>query len=172
MHFHTTRVELTLVMRGQLKHTWLENQILRVNSDLIIARWKKGTWKETLESTFPRRIQQVFEMVDGFIDGFSPAQLVDNLFALSHLPDELRYKVKLAVHEVYLTTTNITSLQTPIRSSALALQEELTLLKKLWEMPHTLDVETSIRHCWNNMHVKSKELHELLEGLPNGVVLP
>lgn len=159
-------------LRGQLKHSWLENQVINNDADDVVSHWKDGDWSDKVDSVFPRRLQQTNELIDGLVEGFSPKQVVDQLAPLKSLPDELFNKVKSAIHEAYLNDSMITCLDVPLRECSIALQEELNKLKEIWHMPVTVDHEAELRQCWENVRDKGKALHALLVKLPNGVVLP
>ncbi len=105
-------------------------------------------------------------------DGFSPAQLVDQLAPLRRLPDDLQNEIKKAVHETYLATSYITSLEKSIRKCALALQPELNNLRKLWGKSFSPEYEVELRACWENIRKKGEALRQELEKLPRGVILP
>lgn len=160
------------LLRGQLKHSWLENQVRDIDTDDIVSFWKDGEWLDTVGKIFPHRLQQTLELADRLVDGFSPAQLVGQLAPLGNLSDELRKKIKLTVHASYLAASHIASLEEPIRQCAQDLQPELNNLWELWKKPFSIECEFALRACWDNIRAKGKALHEQLEKLPRGVVFP
>jgi hypothetical protein len=159
-------------LRDKLRHTWLENQIFFYNSDDVVSFWKDGDWSHTINLVYGEYIQQAIELADNLIDGFSPAQLVDELSLFRSLTEETRNKIKKAIHETYLATTNISSLEEPLRKAAIGMQTEIINLQILWGLPHVIDNERALRQCWERIGSKGKPLHCLLGKLPKGVVLP
>ncbi len=45
-------------LRGQLKHSWLENQVRDIDTDDIVSFWKDGEWADTVATVFFHRLQQ------------------------------------------------------------------------------------------------------------------
>jgi hypothetical protein len=159
-------------LRGQLKHSWLENLVRDRKADTIVGFWKKGQWLDKVETIFPHYLQQTLKLADELVEGFSPDQLIDQLAPFKEFSDDLRGQVKKAVHDAYLEASNIAALAEPIRKCAKALEPELNRLKALWKMPYSPESEIAVRDCWENIQEKGAALREQLEKLPRGVILP
>lgn len=159
-------------LRDKLRHTWLENQIFFYDVDDVVSFWEDGDWSNTINSVYPELIQEAIDLANNLVDGFSPAQLIDELLSLKPLSKDTRNRFKKAVHEAYLSATNISSVENPLREAATAMQIELMELQRLWGMPHGADNEKALRQCWERIGLKGKPLHSLLGKLPKGVVLP
>ncbi len=159
-------------LRGQLKHTWLENQVRDNDADDIVTFWKDGDWVNEVETIFPQYLQLTLKLADELVDGFSPAQLIDQLGPFKEISADLRGQVRKAIHEAYLEASNITDLAEPIRKCARDLEPELNKLRTLWKMPHSPEGEIAVRDCWEDIQKKGALLHAQLEKLPRGVVLP
>ena len=159
-------------LRGQLKHSWLENLVRDRKADAIVGFWKKGQWEDKVETIFPHYLQLTLKLADELGDGFSPAQLIDQLGPFKGFTDDLRNQIKKAIHEAYLKTSNISALAQPIRKCALDLEPELNKLRTLWKMPDSPESEIALRDCWEKIQKKGAALSEQLEKLPRGVILP
>jgi hypothetical protein len=85
------------ILRGQLKHSWLENEVLFFSPENIVSIWKRGEWAE-LERKYSARIEHALSLVENFVDGFSPAQLVDTLRPLACLSPQDKETIKAAAH--------------------------------------------------------------------------
>lgn len=159
--------------RGQLKHSWLENQVRDLDGDTIVSFWKEGLWQDKIKMEFPQRLQHALELAERLAEGFSPAQLVDQLIPLSSLTLEQRQQLKLAIHQAYLEVSNITALVEPIRQCCHALQPEIEDLGRLWSIPFSTEGADDLRACWERFRGgHATTLHDLLEQLPRGVILP
>jgi hypothetical protein len=162
-------------LRGQLKHSWLENQVIANDDDDIASFWKDGwviSGVDVVETMFPYYLSQTFKLADNLAEGFSPAQLIDQLGPFKEISDDLRGQVKKAIHEAYLEASNIAALAEPIRKCARDLEPELNKLRSLWKVPHSPEGEIEVRGCWEDIQEKGAALHEQLEKLPRGVILP
>lgn len=160
------------ILRGQLRHSWLENQVFDFDSGYVASLWRDGQWTERIKFSFPRRLQQALELADGLVEAFSPAQLVETIAPFKILPKTLRTKIGAAVKGAYLAVSDLSSQAEPLRIAILALRDEFAALSGLWEMPRTPENEAAVRCCWDNIQVKGKVLHTVLDEIPKGVVLP
>lgn len=158
-------------VRGQLKHSWLENQLTRLTIDDIIANWKSGIEWPELEREFQGRIKQTIELADNLAEGFSPKQLVDKLHPFTVLSISDKEKIKVAVHEAYLASSQIMDLQIPLKSAANGLGQEISRLQAAWRNK-SADGETHVRKTWEQTVLNGRELLTIFDRLPNGVVLP
>jgi hypothetical protein len=158
------------ILRGQLKHSWLENEVLFFSSENIVSIWKLGKWTE-LERKYRARIEDTFGLADKLADGFSPAQLVDTLRPLASLNPQDKGAIKIVIHAVYLESSNILSLQVPLKDATLNMDAALEELRRAWVLSGPQG-EAAVKAAWRKVHIKAKALIEVLERLPKGIVLP
>lgn len=158
------------ILRGQLKHSWLENQLCNKKAEDILYLWKEGKWR-ALESEFDMRVEETLELADNLAEGFSPAQLVDILSPLARLPESDRALIKRAVHEAYLQSSGILMLQMPLKETAKSLSDVLSHLRNVWKIKSP-EGEVQVKRAWEQVSIKANELLEIFKKLPTGVVLP
>lgn len=156
-------------LRGQLKHSWLENEILYISIETVITLWRQGG--ADLATRYAVRVQDLSRLVDSLADGFSPAQLVDTLKPFGGLSTEEKTAIKAAVHEVYLESSGILALQAPLKASAVGMEAALQELSRTWVLPRPQG-ESAVRAAWEGVRGKANALIMELERLPKGVVLP
>lgn len=159
------------MLRGRLKHSWLENQLLNKTTDEVVYLWGKMGWW-ALETEFSERVKEVIYLADDLEDGFSPAQLVDHLAPFAKFDPEIQDDIKQAVHIVYLKSSRISDLKMPLQKDAMALGNALDELRDVWRLPMTEDNEVILRKAWQEVSKRAKTLHSLMERLPMGVMLP
>lgn len=157
-------------LRGQLKHSWLENQLCNKKTEDVLYLWSEGKWR-ALENEFDMRIEETLELADNLAEGFSPAQLVDQLRPLARLSESDRALIKKAVHKAYLESSGILELQAPLKKAAKSLSEAISQLRDAWKNKHQ-EGEQKVKKAWEAVSMKATELLELFKGLPTGVVLP
>lgn len=157
-------------LRGQLKHSWLENQLCNKKVEDVLYLWSEGKWR-ALESEFDMRIKETLELADNLAEGFSPSQLVDQLRPLAQLSEGDRALIKKAVHKAYLESSGILELQAPLKKTAKSLAEALSQLRKAW-MIKSHEGESQVKKAWEQVSKKANELLEIFKSLPTGVVLP
>ena len=104
-------------LRGQLKHSWLENQLCNKTAHDVVSFWRQEGWP-ALEMEFEGRVGDVMRLSDDLEDGFSPAQLVDRLTPFAGLSEELKMEIRKAVHTAYLKSSGICDLKAPLREAA------------------------------------------------------
>lgn len=156
-------------LRGQLKHSWLENEVLCISIETVIALWRQtGT---DLAIRYAVRIQDLSRLVDSLDEGFSPSQLVDTLKPFDCLSTEERTAIKVAVHAAYLESSGILELQMSLRAAAAGMEAALQELSRAWALPQPQG-EGAVRCAWESVREKARTLIMILERLPTGVVLP
>ncbi len=159
------------IARAMLKHSWLENQLLNKNAeDIVYLRGNSG-WN-ALDVEFSERVKEAIGLADDMEDGFSPAQLVDYLAPFAMVDQEIRDKIKQAIHAAYLESSNIPDFRVPLREAAIAFGESLDELREAWRLPLIEKNEQRLRNSWKKVSKRAKALHTVLEQLPKGVVLP
>lgn len=161
------------IIRGQLKHSWLEHQLCsrNISADDVVAIWKERNW-QALDKEFDIRVSQAVQLVDGLEEGFSPAQLVDRLTPFAGLSEKLKGRIKEVVHAAYLESSNILDLKEPLSKAALALGKAIKELRVVWHEPKTEEGEIRLRQAWGEVSKQAHALLAVLERLPKGVVLP
>lgn len=156
-------------LRGQLKHSWLENEVLNISIETVIALWQQGAVDRAVK--YSARIADLDRLADSFVDGFSPTQLVNTLQPFGGLSIDEKTAIKSAVHEAYLETSGILALQAPLNAAAQDMKSALDELSKAWALPYLTGEET-VRRTWENVREKAWLLIVQLERLPKGIVLP
>lgn len=159
------------ILRSQLKHTWLENQLTNKSEDDIVLLWLGPGWP-ALVREFHVRVSEAGELVKDFEDGFSPAQLVDRLKPLSALADDTKKAIRQAVHAVYLERSGIADLKKPMENAVTALSGALSRFFVAWEQPVSEQTEQEMRKAWRDLYRCAECLRDLLDRLPRGIVLP
>lgn len=157
--------------RGQLKHSWLENQVLNKTSNNVINFWKSTDWN-ALEQQFAVHIRKAIQLSDELESGFSPAQLVDTLRPFEKVDDETKELIKQAVHEAYLESSNITELKAPLKEASEELEKALGHLLEAWNQQVSEKNEQELKKAWDEFLTRARKLHSVLEQLPKGIVLP
>lgn len=157
-------------LRGQLKHSWLENQLCNKKTEDILYLWRKGEWR-ALETEFDIRVKETSGLADNLAEGFSPAQLVDQLRSLAHLSESDRSSIKKAVHQAYLKSSGILGLQTPLKEAANSIGDALSQLRNSW-IEKAPEEEVKVKKAWEQVAKKANELLEIFKKLPTGVVFP
>jgi len=159
------------ILRSQLKHTWLENQLGNKSEDDIVFFWQGPGWT-ALEREFQGRVNDAERLIQDLESGFSPAQLVDQLPILAGLAEDAKSAIRKAVHEVYLECSGIAELQDPLKQALLALKDALDRLLTAWEQPQSPEAEQKLRQAWRSLSRCGEEFRKLLDRLPRGIVLP
>jgi hypothetical protein len=156
-------------LRGQLKHSWLENEVLYISIETVITLWRRG--EADLAAKYAMRVQDLSRLADSLAEGFSPAQLVDTLKPFGGLSVGARAAIKSAVHSAYLESSGILALQVSLKSAARDMEAVLQELSLAWVQPQPQG-EGVVRAAWENVREKARALVVVLERLPKGVVLP
>lgn len=156
-------------LRGQLKHSWLENEILFISVETVITLWRQGA--SDLVARYVVRVQDLSGLIDSLAEGFSPAQLVDTLKPFGGLSMEMKSAIKGAVHAAYLESSGIFALQAPLKAAAMGMEAALQELSRTWTLPQPQG-ESAVRAAWEGVREKASALIMELERLPKGVVLP
>lgn len=155
-------------LRGVLKHAWLEKPILDKEPDTAAQLCAQpGGWG-TLKTEFPVRLRQLRELTETMVEGFSPAQLVDRLGAFAAVSMPAREAMKKAVHEAYLESSGIRDLQPLLRSAA----DEIETAIRRFRETATDGQQEALRRAWQDVLASATKLHDILERLPKGIVLP
>lgn len=157
-------------LRGQLKHSWLDNQILnKSESDVVFLR-QHGSWPP-LYSEFDTRLDDAQRLAAMIEPGFSPAQLVDSLAAFGDMDAKLRADIKQAVHSAYLTAFRPADLLPPYEKAVKELKVAIINFRQAWDV-HSAASDDSVTESWSDVLECAKALEKLLDSLPKGIVLP
>ncbi|MFH2124586.1 MAG: hypothetical protein ABIJ50_14030 [Pseudomonadota bacterium] len=159
------------ILRSQLKHTWLENQLGNKSEDDIVFFWQGPGWP-SLEREFRGRVSEAEQLINDLESGFSPAQLVDQLPMLVGLADDTKAAIKQAVHEVYLERSGIEELKKPLNQALSVLKDALARFLSAWGQPQSPESEQELRQVWRALSRCGEEFRNLLDRLPRGIVLP
>lgn len=159
------------ILRSQLKHAWLENQLGNKSEDDIVFFWQGPGWP-ALEREFPPRVTEAEELIKNLESGFSPAQLVDRLPMLAELADDTKAAIKQAVHEVYLERSGIVELNQPLNQALTPLKDALDQFLSVWRQPQSPESEQEVRLAWQVLSRCGEDFRNLLDRLPRGIVLP
>ena len=160
------------ILRGQLKHTWLENQVCNKSADDIANFWRTKSWDNVIGEIFPYRIDQSRQLANEMLSGFSPAQLVDQLSPLQSLPHDSRSRLKDVLHSAYLESSGISSLSELLSQELENFTEEFAKFLTVWNTERTDTNEVALRDGWKQLQQIANSLLAVFEKLPKGVVLP
>lgn len=158
-----------VVLRGYLKHSWLENQVLNKSSEDLVYLRSLGRW-EALEAQFPARIADVIDLASGLEQSFSPAQLITRLSCFSDLDRDLRSRLIELVHDAYASRAKslFESRSVVLFDLSNSLERAFAKLQINWK--HSTDSE--LKATWHEVLDIANDLRNELGGLPTAVVLP
>lgn len=160
------------ILRGQLKHTWLENQVCNKSADDVANLWRTKSWENVIGEIFPYRIEQSRQLINDMVSGFSPAQLVDQLCPLQNLPNKSCSRLKDVLHSAYLESSGISSLSELLSQELESFTEEFAKFLTVWNTELTDENEVALRDGWKQLQQIAIPLLAIFEKLPKGVVLP
>lgn len=160
------------ILRGQLKHTWLENQVCNKSADDVANLWRTKSWDNVIGEIFSHRIDQSRQLATDMLSGFSPAQLVAQLGPLQNLPDESRSRLKEVLHSAYLESSGISNLSESLSQELESFTEQFTKFLTVWNTERIDENEVALRDGWKQLQEIAKSLLAIFEILPKGVVLP
>ena len=160
-----------ILLRGRLKHSWLENQVCNKTVEDVVLLWRNGKW-EALEKEFGFCVEETLHLADEMVAGFSPAQLVEKLAPLHTLSPQTKDRLKHAIHNAYLESSRIQELALDLRNAATSTEDELKRLLAIWNKPPRPDDEPGLRSRWDAFREKADDLLVVLSQLPTGIVLP
>ena len=157
------------ITRGQLKHSWIENEIQGTQPTNVVNRRRDGSWERDGKITkFIRNIELTRQLAHDMIQGFSPSQLVNQLGPLQKLSAEIRANIEKAVHDSYLESSDIEDLADDLRLEVEIFAKEFKKFSEVWQKGD----DAALRNAWQGVLEKAEALLSVFERLPNGVVLP
>ncbi len=164
--------------RGILRHVWLKNQILGIDAGFVVQMRGRPSLREARESferkirpggEFDLKLEDARRLGRDMVEGFSPAQLADS-GPLAGLPPEALAAVKSAVHREYLSETRIEQRVGPLSAACDLLADALREFSDAWfERAAGAMV---LRKSFEQLQLRARALHEELEQLPEGIMLP
>jgi hypothetical protein len=159
------------VIRGQLRHHWLENQILnKTPEDVLFILQTEERW-DALETEFEQRIAQAIKFTDDMIEGFSPKQLFDKIEILSSISNETKMLLKDKIHKVYIEKSNIQNISISFQCAVKSLEGAIKEFKKMWKQSKS-ERNEAITEMYQAVLDSATLLHDVIKLLPKGVVLP
>jgi hypothetical protein len=165
-------------LRGILRHSWLKNQILGMDAGFVVQMHGRPSLHEARESferkirpggEFDLRLSDARQLVRDMVEGFSPAQLVDS-GPLAALPAETLAAIKSVIHREYLSETRIEQCAEPIAAACDLLADALRDFSDVW-FGRAAGLGM-VRKSFEQLQLRARALHEQLEKLPEGIVLP
>lgn len=157
--------------RGALKHSWLENQILQYRPDNVVNRRRDGSWERSGKLAGDlENIGKARELARTLAEGFSPAQLVDRLQPLRHLPEPARRQIKTAVHQTFLERCGdeVEALAGELAAALDGFESVYRDFGAAWQESD----DPALHKAWQAVTQKGHILLAVFEKLPHGVVLP
>lgn len=165
--------------RGLLWHSWLKNQILKMDSGYVVQMHRRPSLQEERESferkihaggEFESNLDDARQLVLNMVEGFSPIQLVDS-GPLAIMSVKAREAIKSVVHREYLIQTRIEECIMPITSAIDELELAYREFASTWYQHPSAD-QAAIQKSFESLQHCARNLHELLGRLPEGIVLP
>lgn len=156
-------------LRSTLKHTWLERRLLprlQLERKEWLAKKDQGRLPEVLAG-LPGRIAVAWELNAEVIQGYSPAQLVDQ-GVLSALPDDLRQILREAVHQAYLAAGIIQEPAAALEAALKKFEAVASQVPVAWRQSD----KKYLADVLDKLEKTAQCLKGALEALPRGVVLP
>lgn len=163
----TSRV---VVLRGRLKHSWLENELLNKTAGTIIELRRQAGWSALRR--FPSKAEQAFALAGDVEPGFSPARLVDECAPLASISEEQRSIIRKAVHAAYLECFDVHAAARQLEVSAADTRKALFCFLDEWDKPDEAVSEAELTSRWNAVLRVAERLRAALDALPKGIVLP
>lgn len=165
--------------RGLLWHSWLKNQILKIDAGYIAYIHDRPDLQDEKESfegkireggDFESRLSEARQLARDTVDGFSPSQLVDS-GPLAILSPEARESIKSTIHCEYLKLTRIEEQTSRIDAAIDDLESALKEFSAAW-YGHPPNDHNTVHSRFEHLQACARTLHERLGELPQGIVLP
>lgn len=158
-------------LRGVIKHSWLEHQILATTSEQALRRSAApGGWS-AFEREFPIRLGQARDLAVRLLELFSPATLVEECMAFAKLDADAKNQLKVALHEAYLETSGIMTVREPLLVAVDQLETALDAFRSACPSG-TRGNSVAAAHAWTLVLAAATQLATLLDRLPKGIVFP
>lgn len=160
----------TAVVRGRLKHSWLENEILNKTPEVIVLLRHGAGWPAL--RYFSNDAGQAVALANEIESGFSPARLVDECAPLAALAEDQRNALRTAAHEAYLECFDACSAANRLSEAARNMQTSLSGLLAEWDKSDDAVSDAELLARWQAVLDKAQLLRDALDALPRGIVLP
>lgn len=175
MTFRTLRISTSgmsraAVVRGRLKHSWLENEILNKTPEVVVVLRHSAGWPALHH--FSNEAKQAVALADEIESGFSPARLVDECAPLAALAEDQRNALRTAAHEAYLACFDVRGAADRLSEAAKNMQVSLTGLLVEWDKGDDAVSDEELLARWQSVLDKAELLRDALDALPRGIVLP
>jgi hypothetical protein len=166
------------LQRGLLWHSWLKNQILKMDPDYVLRMKSRPSLQEERLAfeqwiqpggEFESKLNDARQFAGVMVEGFSPAQLVDR-GPLLKLSTNVREAVKSVIHREYLAQSLIEDCAGPMADAIDDLDKALKEFSGIWYRKPAAGHDL-IRRGFEQLQVCAKALHERLGALPEGIVL-
>ncbi len=157
-------------VRGRLKHSWLENEVLNKTPEIVVTLRHEVGWPEL--QRFPADADQALALAAKVEFGFSPVRLVDQCAPLTTLPEDQRLAIRQAVHAAYLGCFDAHSAAQCLRDAANHTKAALLALLDEWNKPDVAISDTELQMRWRGVLREAEHLRVALDALPKGIVLP
>jgi len=165
------------VLRGRLKHSWLENEVLDKSVEDVLALWERSGWQAL--SRFPAQLEDAVSLSWQLESGFSPVVLLDAWYKSRNLGDSegaWLLQARERVRQHFLANSHARSvtvdLAEPIREKAEQVRHALEALLEAWERPKNSENSEWLKTCWEEFAARADALYELISRIPAGVVIP
>jgi hypothetical protein len=120
-------------LRATLEHTWLKRRLL------FLLRTEREEWLKAVTTDplpevldgIPAQIQQSRHLLASLLEGYSPAQLIDQGI-LSALPKEARRLIRDAVHRAYLNSNVMQPLLARLGAALNDLESTAAQIASVW----------------------------------------
>lgn len=158
------------ILRGHLKHYWLENEVLNKTAEKVVTLRHRMGWPEL--SRFPDDAKDALALAEQVELGFSPAHLVDECAPLACLSDEERKTIHDAVHRAYLERFDAPRVALSLRNAAKRMATALDRILEEWRKSDDALSDATLQARWRAVLEAAESLRDALDALPKGVVLP
>ena len=158
------------VVRGRLKHSWLENEVLNKTPEVVVLLRHGAGWPALRH--FSTEAEQAVALANEIESGFSPARLVDECAPLAALAEDQRNAIRTAAHEAYLACFDVRGAANRLGMAASDMQASLSELLAEWAKSDDAVSDVVLLDSWQSVLDKAELLRDALDALPRGIVLP
>ena len=165
------------VLRGRLKHSWLENEVRDKSVEDVLELWKLGAWPAL--SRFPAQVEDAVALSRHLESGFSPVVLLDAWRKSRKLSDKEETwldQARESLHQYFLADSTARSVTVDlaelISEKAERVGAALEALLEAWERPRNGANRERLKSCWKEFAARADELYELISRIPAGVAIP
>lgn len=154
-------------LRGKLKHIYLTNKVcLKTLPDDLLDSMLHKEDEKNRHQTIRNLIAELLETMGSAEDGFSPAQLIDQLEPFKKFPAESCNKIKEQVHEKFLRDFDLEIRRDKLKQIS---DEFITVLDIF--LAQSSANESRKKDNMQVVQEKARALIRELENLPKGIWL-